>query len=157
MVVTKPRREEISRIVGADPRLIRAFEALFEQTEDTSVSDSDFLLLQAYLSTGISRAAALQDVNALLTVRTITASDSVQFTDQAILCDASGGALTVTLPVASDNLGRTLRIKKSDSTAAIVSVAPTGSDLIDGNASVDMPRPYTALLLVSDASNWWII
>lgn len=45
-MVTKPRREEIKRVLGSNPRLVRAFENLFDQGEQTpnDLQDLDSLL-----------------------------------------------------------------------------------------------------------------
>jgi len=70
-----------------------------------------------------------------------------------VLADASGGAVTYTLP-----LGNTLVavIKKIDSSANTVTVLPT-SGTIDGAASKVLFSQYQSVTIVCDGSNYFII
>lgn len=58
--------------------------------------------------------------------------------DETIVVDTSGGAVTINLPAAvAGNIGRTLYIAKKTSDANAVTVAPSGTNTINGvNASV---------------------
>lgn len=78
--------------------------------------------------------------------------------DDIILCDATSAAFTVTLPTAVGIIGKTLQVKKIDSSANAVT--------IDGNASETIRVQETAattqllyvqgdfLEIVSDGANW---
>lgn len=59
-----------------------------------------------------------------LAVKTITAAYTVTLADHTLLCDASGGAFTVTLPEVALANGQTFNIKKTDSSAFAVTVVP---------------------------------
>ncbi|GAA4117357.1 hypothetical protein GCM10022215_17890 [Nocardioides fonticola] len=52
------------------------------------------------------------------------------------LCDATAGAITITLPAASGSNGLTYTIKKTDASANTVTVVVTGPGTIDGAAQV---------------------
>lgn len=78
-------------------------------------------------------------------------------TDYLILANVSGGGLTVTLPTAVGVTGRLFEVKKTDSSANLVTIATTGGQTIDGSASAAIGMPQTALLCCSDGTNWEII
>lgn len=74
-----------------------------------------------------------------------------------VLVDASGGARTITLPLASSCPGRTYTVKKVDSSANTVTVQRSGTDTIDGAASYTLVAQYNFVTLVNNSSNWWVI
>jgi hypothetical protein len=76
--------------------------------------------------------------------------------DYTILCDATSGAVTVTLPT-TPITGQILNIKKTDSTAYSVIIARGGTSLIDGVTSVSFATQYETFTLQYDGTNWWII
>ncbi len=86
---------------------------------------------------------------------TVTTTYNILTTDKIILCDATTAAFTVTLPSPSEDLVFT--IKKIDSTANIVTIATAGAETIDGSATQDITIQFTALKLVNDGSNWFIV
>lgn len=71
------------------------------------------------------------------------------------LTDASGGAVTITLPTAVGISDRIYYIKKSDSSSNYVTVATTGGQTIDGAASFALKIGGEAIMVVSDGANWW--
>lgn len=82
---------------------------------------------------------------------TATASDHV------ILCDASGGAFTVTLPAASGVPGTVYHIKKTDSSGNAVTVDGNASETIDGDTTKVIGTQYDSMMIICDGSNWHII
>jgi hypothetical protein len=70
--------------------------------------------------------------------------------------DASGGAVTITLPTAVGCAGREYRVKKIDASANAVTVATTSSQTIDGSATLAITTRYTTLAVYSDGANWSI-
>lgn len=78
------------------------------------------------------------------------------FTDHTILANASGGAFAVTLPSVSTTVGYEFVIKKTDSSANIVTVTPA-SGTIDGAASFALTTQYQSITVQSDGTNWWLI
>jgi len=71
--------------------------------------------------------------------------------------DASGGAFTVSLPLASSAVGinNALVVKSEVASQFAITVAPAGGDTIDGATSIILP-PKTYLYLVSDGISDWI-
>lgn len=93
----------------------------------------------------------------LATLVTKTTTYAILTTDNVILCNASGGAFTVTLPTAVSVTGKQYTIKKTDSTLNVVTVATTSSQTIDGATTNVIATPYESITVVSDGSNWMIV
>ena len=91
-------------------------------------------------------------------VRSVNADTTLNETyDDTVLVDASGGARTITLPTAASMKHRGFTIKKIDSSTNAVTIAPTGGDLIDGAANLQIGSPMTARTIISDGSAWWVV
>jgi hypothetical protein len=90
-------------------------------------------------------------------VRTETTSYLAVLTDEFILCDATLGAMSITLPTAVGNVGKLYSVKKIDATASIVKVDPDGVELIDGAADFDLTAPNEVIGFVSDGTGWWVV
>jgi hypothetical protein len=82
---------------------------------------------------------------------TLTAADYV------VVCNATTAAFTVTLPTAVGALGRTYKVKKTDSSANAVTVATTSSQTIDGATTYSLVRQWQFIEVVSDGANWQVI
>lgn len=70
------------------------------------------------------------------------------------LVDATGGAVTITLPTAAGKPGRTYTVKKIDASANAVTVDGDGSETIDGAANVSLAAQWDSVRLFSDGTNW---
>ncbi|KKK52529.1 hypothetical protein LCGC14_3104000 [marine sediment metagenome] len=86
-------------------------------------------------------------------VNTVTVDTTLTTLFSVVLCDASGGALTITLPAASGNDGKWYRIKKIDSSVNTVTVDGT----IDDDVSAVLTDQYEAITIAADASKWHIL
>lgn len=88
------------------------------------------------------------------TVTSITADHTAE-TAEVVLADASGGAVTVTLPgpAAAD----LVTVKKTDSSANGVTIATPNSETIDGDASRTLTSQYVAREITSDGTDYYII
>ena len=75
-------------------------------------------------------------------------------TDYTILADATGGAITVTLPTAVGIPGRTYVIKKIDSSTNAVTIGTTSSQHIDANTTKALYQQYNSYTVQSDGANW---
>ena len=87
-----------------------------------------------------------------------TASYTVTAADNTILADATGGALTITLPAVTNISGRIYTIKKIG-TGGIdnaVTITPTGGT-IDGGTSYIIYNDWTFVTLQTDGTNWYVI
>lgn len=93
----------------------------------------------------------------VLTVNTITVDTTLTTSNTVVLCDATTGAITVMLPAASGNGGRTYYIKKIDSSVNTVTVDANASETIDGDLTAVITLRYESITLVCDGSNWHLI
>jgi len=86
------------------------------------------------------------------TTRNLTASDSAVSGD---FCDvnATSGAIVITLPTAVGKSGQSIAVRKNDATANTVTVSGT----INGSASQVIAVQYTALVMVSNGTEWCIV
>jgi hypothetical protein len=75
--------------------------------------------------------------------------------NDGVLADASGGAITVTLPTPAT--GANVAVKKVDSSSNSVTVSQSGTETIDGSASITLTEQYEALTLWSDGTDWFIM
>lgn len=80
----------------------------------------------------------------------------VQPDDEVLLVDATDGAVTVLLPIAIDNQGRVITIKKIDSSANFVTVDGNGA-LLDSDPDFDLELEDEVIEVVGDGTAWWII
>ncbi len=103
------------------------------------------------------------DANGALILRiaiptVVTTTYAVLDRDRAVLVDddAAGGAVTVTLPPAVDNLNRELVIKKLGTTGS-VTIDGNEAETIDGALTKVLLTQYDVVELESDGANWWII
>jgi len=89
-------------------------------------------------------------------VTALAANTNLDATHHIILGNASGGAFTLTLPLASAASGREYRVKKTDSSSNDVTIARSGADTIDGATSQVLGSQYEAISFVSDGTNWFM-
>lgn len=90
-------------------------------------------------------------------IDTKTSSYPVTASDYTILCDATSGTLTITLPLATDVEGQIYNVKKVDSSVNDVTLAASGGDLIDGSSSVSTNIQWTTISVQSDGTNWYVL
>jgi len=77
--------------------------------------------------------------------------------DYTIICDATSGAITITLPAASGATRRIYNIKKVDASGNTVTVDANASETIDGATTNVLSAQYSSVSIQCDGSNWWII
>lgn len=116
-----------------------------------STLDADFL--DGITSAGFALASHAHS----WTVSTITASATLTTSQTVVLCDATSGAITATLPAAAGNTGKRYFIKKTDSSANAVTVDGNGAETIDDTATQVLASQYDSIEIVSDGTEWWII
>jgi len=92
------------------------------------------------------------------TTQAVTTTYAISATgaDHTILCDATGGAFTVTLPATPTPTGRQYQIKKIDSTTNAITVAGNGNT-IDDIASFTLKTQYETVTLQWDGTEWWVV
>lgn len=123
----------------------------------TASSGSPGLLSAADWSTFNGKQAALTSAGVTTTIRTVTSDPTVAAGDHTILCDCTGGAITVNLPAASSNTGRILNIKKVDSGANAVTIDANSTEKVDGALTQTLSSVNKAVQIQCDGSNWYII
>ena len=92
--------------------------------------------------------------NNLTSVNHAASPYAVVATDSFIYCDASAGAVVLTLPAAAGS-GRELTVKKIDSSANACTPTRAGSDTIDGATSYAISSQFAAAKLIDAASATW--
>ncbi len=78
-------------------------------------------------------------------------------THHTVLVDASGGPRTITLPAVAGCTRRRYEIKKTDSSANIVTVDGNGAETIDGSSSYTLAMQYKSVTIVCDGSTWHVV
>ncbi len=93
------------------------------------------------------------------TVVSKTAAYTALSTDSVIFVDASGGAVTITLPPSGSVPGKDITVKKTDTSTNIVTVATAGSETIEGRTDLTLfePRRSVMFLPMPDGTGWWIV
>jgi len=101
---------------------------------------------------GISIVAASTPTTAFTT---ITTSTTLSAAVNAVLVDATGGNITVTLPTA---VGANIPyiVKRKDASANTLTIATTSSQTIDGATTMQILYQYTSVTVVSDGANWYV-
>lgn len=91
-------------------------------------------------------------------VQAYSSNSTITNANSVALVDASGGAVTITIPSASSpsNRGKVFNIKKTDSSLNGVIISPVAGT-IDGSATKTLAFQYDSLMLVSDGSNYFLI
>ncbi len=90
-------------------------------------------------------------------IRQVTSSPTLAADDHTLLCDATGGAITVALPSAASSAKRILTIKKVDAGINAVTIDPNGAELIDGAASLSLLTQWQAIMIQCDGAAWFVI
>ena len=90
-------------------------------------------------------------------IRSVTGTAVVAAGDSILLADATAGAVTVPLPAAADNEGRTITVKKIDASVNTVTLDGDGSETIDNAATKVISTQYASVSVVSDGAEWWIV
>lgn len=83
-----------------------------------------------------------------------TADHTMAVGDCGIYADASGGAVTITLPSAAV-AGTVAVIKRTNSGINAVTIARAGSDTIEGAASLVLASQFASAMLVADGASTW--
>ena len=84
---------------------------------------------------------------------TVAAAD----TGALILCNASGGAFTVTLPAAADQTsGFSVYIKKIDTSSNAITVEPNAAETLEDQTNWLVSQPYECIRITTDTVEWFI-
>lgn len=86
-----------------------------------------------------------------------SASYTATIDDYTIVCDATSGDVTISLPSAASASGHVMNIKKKDSSTNNVIISANGSDTIDGSATVSTNVQWTTITIQADTTAWYIL
>lgn len=127
-------------------------------TEETTPAKDDFIIISD-TSAGSAKKTLLGNLSKALVSAVVskTTTYTAAVSDEVILCSASGGAWTLTLPTAVGITGKVYKIKKTDASVNAVTIGTTSSETIDGSTTFPIDIQYTCVTVVSDGSNWQVI
>ena len=89
--------------------------------------------------------------------RNVTATGNVVSGDYLIVADATGGAITMTLPPAALVPGRIYTFKRINSGANAVVIDPSGAETIDGAATYTLSAQWNSVTIMNNGIAWFII
>jgi hypothetical protein len=93
-------------------------------------------------------------------IKTITSVDSpytVLATDETILCDCTGGAITVNLIASATAINQQFHVKKIDGTSNTLTVDGSGAETIDGDTTYVLGVKYESITLHCDGTEYWVL
>lgn len=126
-------------------------EGIFKFSHAISGSTVAGTYMMAETFFGDLEGSVKESVQSINSTSTISLANGSQ-----VLADASGGAITLTLPSAADCDGIVLKIKKQEGSSNVVTIsAPAGS--IDGESSIALESPYAAVNIISDGTDYYIV
>jgi hypothetical protein len=91
-----------------------------------------------------------------LPTTSVTSAYTATSGDYTILCNATSGAFTVTLPLAKPNTYKVYIIKKTDVSANAVTIDGNGAETIDGATTQSLSSQYATKTLHCDGTEWHI-
>ena len=91
------------------------------------------------------------------TYRSVEATGNVVSGDYLLICNATGGAITMTLPPAALVPGRIYVFKRINSGANAVVVDGYASETIDGAATYTLSAQWNSVTIMSNGTAWFII
>lgn len=110
-----------------------------------------------YSSTAYVNKAAFTPISKVETVVTKTANYTATISDDVILCDASGGSFTITLPAVSGNSGKSYTIVKTDGGGSLLLIDAASSESINGQERIFLSGQYETMKIICDGAAWNII
>jgi hypothetical protein len=135
------------------------FSTASESAIFTAANFVDSSTVDFTVTTGASVTAAVKDssVTEAKLSRTVynTFLDNDTITNDINLVSAGGSNLTVKLP--APVAGKMVFVKKTDTGAGAVIVAPNAAENIDGASSQSLFYAYESLTVVSDGTDWFIV
>jgi hypothetical protein len=149
--------------VGSTRKRIAIYDDSSGATGDLYYRDSsgNFVRLAAGSNGSVLKVASglpsWGTTNGTFTTGTQTSNYTITNTDTVVFADATSANVTITLPTASGMTGYRFYIKRVDSSAHTVTISRSGSDTIDGAASFTLDLQYTAIGVISNGSNWYIL
>ena len=134
----------------------------FSSSLDRALSNNEagYLKLNSDNSVTVEAVVSSGPASVIATeITTITTNTTLTTSNQTVLCDATSGAVTITLPSAasaySSGNGSVFDVKKIDSTVNACNVVVSGGALIDGSATSSITLQYAARSYQSNGTQYW--
>lgn len=89
--------------------------------------------------------------------QTVSATTTLDETYRTVRVDASGAARTINLPTAASARYRKYTVKKIESSVNVVTVDPSGAELIDGFSTISLTILNQSVTFVSNGTGWDIV
>lgn len=119
--------------------------------------------LTALLADNTAGDISAQDMRDLLVsvygsrmVNNITSNTTLTTDYDVVTADASGGAITVTLPDRATVQGKTYTVKRTSASNDVV-ISRAGSDTIEGATSKTLGSQYATVSLLAGTATWLIL
>ena len=106
---------------------------------------------------GSTSGTAIGATSISASIRTVNGATTISSSDFTVLGNATAAAFSITLTAAASNTGRIMSFKKVDASANNVTIQANASELIDGSNTKVISAQYSAILIQSDGTSWWII
>jgi hypothetical protein len=109
-------------------------------------------------TTGTANSTMQVDGSLSMSIKTVSTAYTLTGTDNTVLANTTGGAITVTLPSPASIPGRIYTIKKIGTGGLdnALTITPSGGT-IDGGNSFVIYNDWTYVTLQTDGTNWYII
>lgn len=119
---------------------------------------ADIVTRKVGIGTGLTPNNSTLQVNGSVAAAITTITSSYNLTDKefAVLCDAAGGPITVTLPSPAISAGREYKVKRIDLSGNSVTLAAPAGSKIDGGPGYSLAAQYATICVISDGKNWWV-
>ena len=88
---------------------------------------------------------------------TVTANYTVAEDVWLVEADASGGALTVTIPLSANRRGRQIAVVKTDTSFNVVTIARSGTDTLNTATSLVLSGQHHSVTLGANGKTLWYI
>lgn len=100
---------------------------------------------------------AMLEINPILPHNVYSVSFTPSKYENVLICDATAGGITVTLPLASTVPGKNYHILKTDSGDNKVTVTPTSPNTIQNESEAELEVEGESIHIYSDGLDWWVL
>lgn len=155
---------------GAGPVIVALVESTADlQSSTVSSADPSPTLIILTADSGINGASESQPAFSGTLVPTnntkvrrfstdiVSGNTVLTDTEQIVLVDPSGGAFSITLPLAFNHRGQSVLLKNVTSSVNNLTLQAQGGDNIDGNPSVVLSADHFFFQVTSDGVNTWLV
>lgn len=116
------------------------------------VYDSSYKMFRGYNQDGFWMKLSSEKA-----IRSLTSTTTLSVLDDLVLANATSASLTAALPAAAGAIGKEFVVKKTDSSANLVTIDGNSSETIDGALTRILRSQNDTLRIVSDGTGWQIV